>query len=218
MSRAGLMSWHLWHHRAGGIMTQGHPDNTERPLTSWRDVQRQERGILSQLSADPALLLAAAANPMFALAEIGYQVTDKLSHELTDRLRFGSDFRRISSLRKQIFELAGDTFELDSAESLHAVLTSLIGSGLTRPITVSDTAPFYAFEPVTGSHVEIEDPLQDIANDHAIVALLLQYRQLNASVPPFADRQVYDEIRRGERALPITSITISRTTAARKDT
>jgi hypothetical protein len=194
-------------------MTQGHADNTQRQLTSWRTVQRREHEILSQLSADPALLLAAAANPLFALAEIGYQITGELSQEFTDRLRFGSDFPRISSLRKQIFELAGDTFDLDSAESLHAALTSLIGNRLTRPISVADTAPFYAFEPATGRQLEIKDPLQDIADDHPIVTLLLQYRQLNASVPPFANHQVYDEIRRGERTLPITSITISQAAA-----
>jgi hypothetical protein len=194
-------------------MTQEHSDSIGGQLNSWRDVQRRENGILSQLTADPALLLAAAANPVFALAEIGYQVTDELRQEFTDRLRFGSNFRRIESLRKQVFELAGNTFEVDSAESLLAALTSLIGNGLARPITVSDTAPFYAFQPATGSHVEIAEPLQDIANDHPIVAPLLEYRQLNASVPPFADRQVYDEIRRGERTLPITSITVSWTAA-----
>jgi DNA polymerase I-like protein with 3'-5' exonuclease and polymerase domains len=173
-------------------------------LTSWSEVQSQESTILARLHAEPALTLAALANPLLALEELGYQIDDDLKQEIEDRLRFPKNHAQIATLRKKIFEVAGKPFALNSAESLHVTLSSLLGKKVASSLTLSDTALVFA---VPGEQ-NVADPLDRLEDAHPIVKALVQYRRLQATVPPFSTRDMYDDIRQGNRTPLVSNIVV----------
>jgi hypothetical protein len=52
----------------------------------------------------------------------------------------------------------------------------------------------------------VADPLEHLRDVHPIMPLVLEYRQLEASVPRLAPRQLYDRISQGDVQIPITNI------------
>lgn len=174
-------------------------------VNSWDDVQREEKAILTRLHANPALMLAFAANPLLALQELGYEIHADHKQEFEDRLRFGSHFEQVGSLRKKIFSLAGKPFELHSAAALHAALSTLLEKEVARTLTSMETAPLYFFR---AAGTEITDPLERIRDAHHIMKPLLQYRRIEAGAPPFATPEVYHDIRHGKRVRPFTNMTV----------
>src|SRR4051812_11611067 len=92
-------------------------------ISSWKAAQALIPEILERLNADQPLLLAALANPLFALEELGYEIEPSFEEELIDRLRFGTkDAARIRHLRKEIFAHAGDAFDLESEDETERIL------------------------------------------------------------------------------------------------
>ena len=184
-------------------MARAKPESHTK-LTSWNEVQRQESKILARLHAEPALTLAALANPLLALEDLGYQIEDNLKQEIEDRLRFPENHVQVADLRKKILEMAGKPFALNSAESLHATLSSLLGKKVASSLTLSDTVPVFA---VSGEQ-NVVDPLECLEDAHPIVKALVQYRRLQATVPPFSTRDVYDDIRQGNRTPLVSNIVV----------
>ena len=176
-------------------------------LTSWHEAQTEVGRILANLNADPSLLLAAAANPMFALQELGYEVHAEVRQEFEDRIRFGdSRAEKLNSLRESVFKLAGRTFDLQSSSELHEVLLDLFRASHKKReenLTPADVQPII---PRIMSRDKLLDPLERFRGSHPAMEPLLQYRALEATTPRFATREVYDEIREGKRPVPFTKI------------
>src|SRR5579859_4078776 len=117
-------------------------NSANKRLSSWQSAQKQVVAILASLNKQPDLMLAAAANPLLALRELGYEIDPQVEQEFEDRIRFGTHYGpRLAGLRQQIFQIAGRQFDLDSAEELAAVLSSLTGHKHTHNFTPVETAP-----------------------------------------------------------------------------
>lgn len=177
--------------------------NKKYKLNSWADAQHRIGEILAALNANPSLMLAAASNPLFALQELGYDISSDVEQEFEDRIRFGSSkAKQLQSYREEIFKIAGKSFDLNSHEILAATLSDVLKHKASRlPVPIDAEPPQFCF----GSH-EQHDPLERLRKVHPIMEPLLKYRQLEASTPRFATRDVYDEIRQGKRAVPITKL------------
>ena len=160
--------------------------------------------MLASLNKDPNLLLAAAANPLFALRELGYEIDPSVEQEFEDRIRFGPQTGpKLGALREQIFKNAGRRFDLDSAESLAEVLSSITkGKKNERTFTLAETAPV----PFTMKPNRPADPLEKLRTVHPIMEPLVEYRRMQASTPRLATKEFFDEIRQKKRALPITKL------------
>jgi hypothetical protein len=88
-------------------------------IDSWGQLQEQVASILEHLHARPALALAAAANPIYALQEMGHEIGEQAAAEIDERLRFGPRQRaRLRELREAVFKEAGHPFDLNSPEEL----------------------------------------------------------------------------------------------------
>ena len=174
-----------------------------RKLNSWKQAQQQVGDILAALNADPALMLAAASNPLLALQDLGYEVGENVQQEFEDRIRFEpADAQRLRSLREEIFKIAGEPFDLNSPEAVSKILSRLVNYKSTHSLSVTEVAP-----PLPTSDEKIaSDPLEKLRGLHPIIEPLLEYRHLDASTPRFASREVYDEIRQRKRAAPLTRL------------
>src|SRR3954451_24783752 len=98
------------------------------PIRTWHDLQGRVVELLERLNADQQLAIGAAANPLLAIEELGYQIDDEARASLADRLRHGPEgTAQLEGLREQIFGVAGHTFDLSSAEAVRHVLVEELG-------------------------------------------------------------------------------------------
>jgi len=187
--------------------------------------------IIEAANADPAVALRFVANPLFLAEDMGYTLTEEMKHFAGRRVRFSSakTFERLVHLEKQVWELAGERFDIDSSEALTHILFTKMKLPLQPKKTprerkkpkgqaqalVNSTEADQQLTPreLTKSlparvigHGLVSDPLERLRDTHPIMPLLLEYRQLEASMPRLAPRELYDRISRGDVHLPITQL------------
>jgi DNA polymerase I-like protein with 3'-5' exonuclease and polymerase domains len=177
-------------------------------ITSMKALQERLSEILEELSVDHNHLLAAGANPILALEDLGYSLSRRVLEDLEDRSRFSREettTRR--ELRRRIFDLAGTTFHVSDESELDRVLFDVLK--IERPRQSRQMIQQPRFE--RGEEPEEQpspDPLERLRDVHPVIEPLLEYRRLDATRPQFAPRSRYEEIKSGKRQLPITSIRI----------
>lgn len=200
-----------------------------RVISTFEELMEAVPKIIDAANADPALALRFAANPLFLAEELGYTLTDEMRHFAVRRVRFSAEaFERLQQLEGQIWEQAGERFDIDSEEALEHVLFTKLkiphpkmpepgevkqpkraspekepGPAGVPSSAVRITAPPPAR--VIG-HAPIVDPLEPLRDAHPIMPPLLEYRQIEASTARLAPRAVYDRIARGDVKLPITRL------------
>jgi DNA polymerase I-like protein with 3'-5' exonuclease and polymerase domains len=179
-------------------------DQKQKHLSSWAQAQRQVGTILAKLNEDQDLMLAAAANPLFALEELGYQIDENLKQEFEDRIRFGPRTApKLIALREQIFKAAGRAFDLNSSDALAEILSPLVRPDKAASSLSSAATAQAAY---TRKPDRPGDALESLRNAHPIMEPLLEYRRIQAGAPRLATRELYDEIRQKKRALPLTKL------------
>lgn len=197
-------------------------DGGGKHLTTFAALQRRAPSIVKRVNADPELALRAAANPLLALAEMGYTMTPELEREVALRVRFDQPtIAKLTALSTRIQELAGKKFDVDSGTQLSSVLFehlklspppppqrvvvakgTLAAQTVSRPMESVPSHPIdISYRPVGG--VAPPDALDALREKHAIIAPLLEYRAIQASVSPLAPRELYDRIARGGVNMPI---------------
>jgi hypothetical protein len=196
------------------MTTTGNP-RASHSIQSFEDARRQVGFILAEINANRELAIAAAANPLFALEDLGYEIAPGARAEIEDHIRFGAaKAARLKRLRATIYKTAGREFDLQSAESLREVLEQLDvplsgpGSQKRGPKQKCETPPALnlARSPQVKWAPRVEDPLEQFRGMHRIVEALLEYRKIEASEPRLATRALYDEIRQGKLRTPLVSV------------
>ncbi|MDQ6827361.1 MAG: hypothetical protein M3081_00670 [Gemmatimonadota bacterium] len=197
-------------------------DDAGEHLTTFAALQRRVPSIVKRVNADQGLALRAAANPLLALAEMGYTMTPELEREVALRVRFDQPtIAKLDALTTRIHTLAGKTFDVDSPTQLSRVLFehlklpplpaaaqrvvvaegTLAAQSVSRPTESVRLNPIdIPYRPVGG--VAPPDALEALKGKHPVIAPLLEYRAIQASVPPLAPRELYDRIARGDVNMP----------------
>lgn len=92
-------------------------------IRSIEELREQVPAILKRLNADQALLLAAAANPILALEELGYRIPNELHLDLDRRIRFSvAERERLAEITGRLHEIAKEAFDPDDPAELERVL------------------------------------------------------------------------------------------------
>ena len=176
---------------------------------SWDDLRNAAAELVQTINSDERLALAAAANPMYAVEECGYQIHPDARTEIEDRFRFRPEVAsRLSELRASIYEQAGEVFDLQSGTALGEVLFDRLhvrprsgrGSRKAKRPERIDTQPL---PPQVGWARQVKDPLEALRGSHPILEPLLEYRRLEASEPRLASRDLYQQLRDGTRHAPL---------------
>lgn len=186
-------------------------------VTSWEDLQREVAPIVDRINADQSLALAAAANPLFALEELGFEIDPDAQPEIEDRLRFRPpDAERLGKLRRDLHRQAGGPFDPASDADVRRVLTAAgvkVGRIVARERPPLAFAPRQADEPqpkgASAKQAEPDhaaDPFERLRGEHPLIEPLLEYRRLEASEPRLAARDVYKALREGSRSVPVTRL------------
>lgn len=190
-----------------------------RRIDSLPELRRRVPVILEQINADPSLALRAAANPLLALEEIGYDLSPELRTEVEQRVRFPEATReRMTELANKIHAAVPGRFDLDEPEDVARLLFDELqlpplpqrvplSTGKLQQVEdirpkprpkLHPLAPPFA-RPGGPRPVDVIEPLRDA---HPVVPMLLEYRALQASSPPLAPPALYKRIARGEAEIP----------------
>jgi hypothetical protein len=191
-------------------------DDAAERLSTLAELQRRVPSIVKRVNADPSLALRAGANPLLALAEMGYKLTPELEREVALRIRFNKEqISRLDALSANIHKLAGTEFDIDSPDELSRVLFEKLKLPTLPPpaqrvvIAQKAVAPRLASRPVEALHpldppyrvpggVAHADVLEVLKGAHPVIEPLLEYRAIQASVPPLASKELYDRVARGD--------------------
>lgn len=160
---------------------------------------------------DPDLALRAAANPLLALQELGYSLTDRMRRYAEHRVRFGEeDAARLTKLGDEVDKLAGQPVDLQSrsgiVRALGRVGVKVKASPKDRatpaaPATQSTTLSAAQQPPVPESVLPPDDTrnllpvLEPLVGRHPIVEPLVAYLTLDATQPRLAPPEVYEALR-----------------------
>jgi len=187
------------------------------PIDSLDALRRRVPAIVKQINEEPALALRAAANPLLALADMGYRLTDRLAREVELRLRFTPQaIDRLEQLRTQIAKLSEGPLDPDDPADLRRVLFERLKlpplSSRAQPIVVAQSAVARTqsatprdeldFSWIPPGGVRHPDALTALRNAHPIVAPLMEYRAIQASQPRLATREAFERLARGDATLP----------------
>ena len=187
------------------------------PMDSLDALRRRVPSIVKQVNEDPALALRAAANPLLALADMGYRLTDRLAREVELRLRFTPKvIERLEHLRKQIAKLSEGPLDPDDPADLRRVLFERLQlpplPPRAQPIVVAQSAVARTqsapprdeldFPWIPPGGVRHPDLLTALRGAHPIVAPLIEYRAIQASQPRLATREAFERLGSGDAKLP----------------
>jgi hypothetical protein len=193
-----------------------------KKIDSWEQAQKQIKSILSKVNADKSLAIAAALNPLFALEELEYDLSPEARQSVEDRIRFEPQtVKQLVNLRESIFQHAGHSFDINSADELRKVLFEELKltsyPGTDKP-TDQQGYPHQRY-PTGGPTLDTkplpfrrdgkppDDPLAVLREKHPIMEPLLEYRRLQATHHQFAPRDLFDAVRQGKRQLRVKQLT-----------
>ena len=189
-----------------------------KKIDSWEQLQKQIKSIIAKVNADQSMALAAALNPLFAVEELGYEISPEARPSIEDRIRFDRQTaKRSQDLRESIFRQVGHFFDLNSPEQMSKVLFEELKlrpapAGKREVVDQHSYArvpPTLDTKPLPHKREGAEpapDPLEVLRDAHPVMEPLLEYRRLQASRPLLAPRDAYDAVRQGKVRLPIQEI------------
>ena len=186
------------------------PERRSQTIDSIEALQKVVPLIVKAVNDDQAFGLRAAANPLLAAEELGYQIAPEIRQTVERRVRFSQeDASRLGELEAQVYKLAGLQFDIDSSQELDRILFEKLK--LPRPTSPQQTAPdsyrkLASAPPATVGAAQTADPLEELRDAHPIMPPLLEYRRIDRSTPHLAPRELYERIRSGEVKMPITRI------------
>jgi hypothetical protein len=186
-------------------------------LLGWEDLQRELPTIVGRLNEDQSLAVGAAVNPLYALEELGYAIDPEQRVEIEDRLRFRPRHAaRLRRLRREIAKAAGRTFDPAADDEVLAVLSELDvlpargaatkrdARKTARRAVVTEATPEPT--PAVLRKDELAELLESLRDRHPVIEPLTEFRRIELSEPRLAPRELYEQVRRGERATPATSV------------
>lgn len=193
-----------------------------REITSLHELQRRVPSFVQAINADERLVAGAAANPLFALEELGVTISPEFLPTVIRRIRFSLEvFNRLESLAERVHKLANRRFDIDSPSELARILFDELklprpGTGHGGQVastlhqsatgdTVADPLPYSMGK----LDLKIGDPLDELRDLHPIIEPLLEYRRLEATTPRLATRDAYRAVRAGEIKLPFKRLRVS---------
>lgn len=190
-------------------------------ITSLRDLQVLMPRLLKETAGNDRLLLAAAANPILVLTQLGYQVSPEAAREIEIRARFGAEQgAAYEELEAKLHKIAGEAFDPTAPDAAARVLENALAPSDTvgskkKEASLNKTARRQILEAARQrpsgplGYTPQQDPLEPFAELHPAIPLLIRWRQMEQRSPRFAAPEIARRILEGEITLPITHIEFS---------
>ncbi len=162
--------------------------------------------IIEQVNRNNALAIRALANPLLAFEELGYELSDDVQKKVEQILRFDPKSRKkLNSLEKDVYETAGETFNIDDEGEVNKVLFKKLKLSRSKKTLHLNEDNLMRL----GKPHQWVDPLENLHDKHPVMKPLLAYRALKAEPPGFASRRLYNQLKSGSLKLPVSKVTVS---------
>lgn len=177
-------------------------------IQSFKELHRLAPQIIKEVMSDHALARRALANPILAMEELGYELTGGAVSDVERHLRYSrSNQKALDDLEAEIKKLVGRAVDMSSETEIEKVLfkqlkLKRLGVRLIIPIDVRSEAE----RRVAGPKEVEKDPIEPLKDDHPVVRLMMEHRRISNSVPPFASREQYEELKSGTSKLPVSGV------------
>lgn len=165
----------------------------ELTINTWEDLQKYASKIIASLNKDDNLKIAAATNPFLALEELGYKINFDVIGHIEDKMRFSTKtVAHLSKLRESIYQIAGKKFNIRYKDELNSVLFDEL------KIEAFDNKGCLVRQEIRiRQKGDTGDDLMPYVGLHPIIEPLLAFREIDASVSGFGDKNIYQRIRNG---------------------
>jgi hypothetical protein len=181
-------------------------------ISSLRELQLQMPRIVQAVNANPKLALAAAANPLLAIEQLGYKLSPEAQKEIEQYARFGPDnLKRLAEIETEFGKLlATKTVPVNLTEA-RALFEK---SGHAQP-DKSTTEKKMTLKPTKNQGLEAslenifasrvwsvseeKKLLSELSARHASLPLLFEYRKIHRQRQSFATRSAFETILSGEK-------------------
>ena len=170
----------------------GPTEEAARRIDTLEDLQDLGPELLKRINADQALAVAAIANPILALSELGFELAPSVRQDLEERGRFSK--RQIVArrkLRNEVRRAAGRDVDVGEPADLRQLLADELKIKSRLPDDLS-----------LPSKPGADDPLSRLRTAHRALKPILMLRALEAGAPRFASLERYRAIRTGSVKLP----------------
>lgn len=190
----------------------------KKTIMTMAELERLMPEIIAKVNKDQKLAIRAASNPFLALEEMGYVLDQELSFITYRRLRHSkATSEHLNELAEKIYNYAGKRFDIGDESQLEEVLFKRLR--LEDPImkamkktrgketsSVPGKVDLRSPEPTIFGKKGVGDRLERAQGVHPVMKPLLEYRSIDAKVPRYATREIYEKIKDGEIKVPITMI------------
>lgn len=167
-----------------------------RTINSVDEMRTLAPSIIESLnSQSPERRLAAAANPLLALADLGYDLAPEVAQDIEERARFSK--RQLvarRTLQTQLRKAAGREVDVTDRADLERLLRD--------DLKLRDLG---CGELDLPRDRETKDPLRAVKR-HPVIDIAIKLRALERETRRFASAELYQSLKEGRRTLPSVSV------------
>jgi len=177
-------------------------------IESEKDLKKHAVSILRRINEDERGGLLFLINPVFALEEAGFDLSDEMRRHILHGLRYGARAKaRIAELNKALADVAGRPIDALSDEQVARLLFEDLGIPVPEPAAARAAGKAGAAGPLP----PIDDGLLEaLKGRHKVIPKLIELRRYLKGGWRFVDRETYEKVRGG------ASVTLLRRVRFRK--
>ncbi|MGB0787914.1 MAG: hypothetical protein ACPGQR_00095 [Marinirhabdus sp.] len=176
-----------------------------KKIEKLNELQKLMPRLLEEHNSNQKLMKAALSNPILALEEIGFTLSEEVKKEIEERARFNSkQQKKRKEITEKVYGIAGKKIDLSSKASVTKGLGSVlknktiqVGKKNIAASTIIKAAGT-KLGPRLFQNKEKKDPLSAYKSAHKIVPLLLAYRKIEASSPQLASKKTFGALLKGK--------------------
>lgn len=179
-------------------------------IESEKDLKQHAVSILRRINEDERGGLMFLLNPVFALEEAGFDLSEEMRGHILHGLRFGAKAKaRIRELDEAVRDVAGRPIDALSDEQVARLLFVDLKIPLPGPAAAKGAETRKAKSPEPLPPVS-EQLLEAVKDRHKVVPLLIELRRQLKGGWRFVDRETYEKVKGG------ASVTLLRRVRFRK--
>ncbi|QCK15778.1 hypothetical protein [Mangrovivirga cuniculi] len=172
-------------------------------IKSLKELQVMMPELVKKYGNDQKIVLGALANPILALEELGYSISAKAKTEIEERIKYGPEGKKeFEKIEKKIQKTAGKSIDPNSNKDLSKYFEKKLGDEFKlnkKKVKTADLIRLINKPPDKRAIlIKNRDPLEKYKKADDLIPLLIEYREMKASVPELAPKPLYKKITAGK--------------------
>lgn len=172
----------------------------KKKLTHLKQLQKEVPDLIKKYGDNTDLARAAMINPILALEDIGYELSDELKHELEFHIRFGpEEKKRMLKLEKDIFKEVGKSFDLRSEKqirkNIHPLIDLKTDAVLAKPRTRISISTSKGKSRVKAKKTSEESvsPYSGFSKKHKVIPKLVEFQKQELTTPQLGSKKLFKQ-------------------------